>query len=244
MTTQLIPFQFETLPVRVVIQDSNPWWIAADICAVLEIGNSRMALSRLDDDEKGVSSIDTLGGKQDMATINEFGLYSLILGSRKPEAKAFKRWITHEVIPTIRATGSFSLAPRPLSVSTKMRIDINRQASCLASNLANVAHDDYRNTMLREAQTNPAFNPFLWKPVDRVLASMNPPDVRALSVAVREQERKERQAKPEYIKRRNYQMLTLRLEGKSYREIGKITGVSHTCAFLTINRQTDQAGGL
>ena len=64
-------------------------------------------ISNLDDDEKGVITSDTLGGKQEMSTINEPGLYSLILRSRKPEAKAFKRWITHEVIPTIRKTGGY-----------------------------------------------------------------------------------------------------------------------------------------
>ena len=61
----------------------------------------------LDDDEKGITISDTLGGKQEMTTINEPGLYSLILRSRKPEAKAFKRWITHEVIPAIRKTGGY-----------------------------------------------------------------------------------------------------------------------------------------
>jgi hypothetical protein len=68
-----------------------------------------MALDRLDEDEKGVSSIDTLGGKQDMAVVNESGLYALILGSRKPEAKRFKRWVTHEVLPSIRKTGTYAV---------------------------------------------------------------------------------------------------------------------------------------
>lgn len=66
-----------------------------------------MTVERLDDDEKGISTIDTLGGKQRMAIINEPGLYSLVITSRKPEAKAFKRWITHEVIPAIRKHGVY-----------------------------------------------------------------------------------------------------------------------------------------
>ena len=70
-----------------------------------------VALSRLDDDEKGVSSIDTLGGVQTMATVNESGLYSLIMGSRKPEAKRFKKWVTAEVLPSIRKTGSYGVDP-------------------------------------------------------------------------------------------------------------------------------------
>lgn len=90
-------------------QESKPSFIAADVCEALEIGNVSMALSRLDDDEKGISTIDTLGGKQDVLTVNESGLFSLILTSRKPEAKIFKRWITHEVLPAIHKTGSYSL---------------------------------------------------------------------------------------------------------------------------------------
>ena len=79
--------------------------MAADVCKALELGNPSMTVERLDDDEKGISTIDTLGGKQRMTIINEPGLYSLVLSSRKPEAKAFRRWITHEVIPTIRKYG-------------------------------------------------------------------------------------------------------------------------------------------
>ena len=75
------------------------------MCRALGLGNSSKAIMPLDDDEKGITISDTLGGKQEMTTINEPGLYSLILRSRKPEAKAFKRWITHEVIPAIRKTG-------------------------------------------------------------------------------------------------------------------------------------------
>lgn len=93
--------------VRVVQVYGEPWFVATDVCRALEISNSRDAVARLDDDEKGVGSTDTLGGKQGMQIINEPGLYTLVLGSRKPEAKAFKRWVTHEVLPTIRKTGSY-----------------------------------------------------------------------------------------------------------------------------------------
>ena len=93
--------------VRVIPRDGEPWFVAADVCRVLEIGNSRMATERLDKDEKGVSTIDTPGGRQEMTIINEPGLYDLIFCSRKPEAKAFKRWITHEVIPAIRKHGEY-----------------------------------------------------------------------------------------------------------------------------------------
>ncbi len=95
--------------IRVIDRDGEPWFITVDACRALELRNSRDAISRLDDDEKGVASIDTPGGPQEMSIINEPGLYTLVLGSRKSEAKAFKRWITHEVLPAIRQTGSYSL---------------------------------------------------------------------------------------------------------------------------------------
>lgn len=118
MITNLVPFNFEGSQVRIITDENGePLFVAVDICEALTIGNSRMALDRLDDDEKGVSSIDTLGGVQEMSVINESGLYSLILGSRKPEAKRFKRWVTHEVLPTIRKTGTYSVSRTPTSLS-------------------------------------------------------------------------------------------------------------------------------
>lgn len=93
--------------VRVVERDGEPWFVAADVCRALDISNSRDAVGRLDEDEKGVVSTDTPGGKQEMSAVNEAGLYNLTLGSRKPEAKAFKRWVTHEVIPSIRKHGAY-----------------------------------------------------------------------------------------------------------------------------------------
>ena len=91
--------------IRTTIQNGEPWFVAADVCKALDI--DKRQTRRLDDDEKGVRSTHTPGGNQDMTIVNEAGLYSLVLGSRKPEAKAFKRWITHEVLPTIRRTGGY-----------------------------------------------------------------------------------------------------------------------------------------
>lgn len=93
--------------IRTLLIDGEPWFVAADVCKALLIVNSRDALTRIDDDEKGVVSTDTLGGRQEVTIVNEPGLYALILSSRKPEAKAFKRWITHEVIPSIRKHGAY-----------------------------------------------------------------------------------------------------------------------------------------
>lgn len=93
--------------IRTVVINGEPWFVAADVCRALEISNSRDAVQRLDEDEKGVVLTDTRGGQQSMTAINEPGLYVLVLGSRKPESKEFKRWITHDVIPTIRKTGGY-----------------------------------------------------------------------------------------------------------------------------------------
>ena len=96
--------------IRAISRDGEPWFVAKDVCTALGVANSRDALARLDDDEKGVGLTDTLGGAQEMTIINEPGLYTLVLSSRKPEARAFKRWITHEVIPAIRRTGGYMAA--------------------------------------------------------------------------------------------------------------------------------------
>lgn len=94
--------------------DDGPWFVAADVCAVLNIGNARQAVSYLDEDEvRQLPVITNDGSGRTLHTnlVNEPGLYSLILRSRKPEAKAFKRWVTHEVLPEIRRTGTYSVAP-------------------------------------------------------------------------------------------------------------------------------------
>lgn len=95
--------------VRIIPVDGELMFVAKDVCDCLEITKHRDAISRLDSDERGSVKLDTTGGKQDIAAINEYGLYSLVLSSRKPEAKDFKRWITHDVIPAIRKTGSYSM---------------------------------------------------------------------------------------------------------------------------------------
>lgn len=97
--------------VRTLENESGIWFVAVDVCAALGIKNSRDALTRLDKDEMTVVSTDShsgkRGGAQSISIVNEPGLYSLVLSSRKPEAKAFKRWITHDVIPSIRKHGAY-----------------------------------------------------------------------------------------------------------------------------------------
>ena len=101
-------FEYQNNKVRTVDMDGEAWFVLKDVCAVLGINNNRMAADRLDDDEKGVSLIDTLGGKQEMVIVNESGLYHVILRSDKPEAAPFRRWVTNDVLPAIRKTGSYN----------------------------------------------------------------------------------------------------------------------------------------
>ncbi len=104
--------------IRTVMIDNEPWFVAADVCRILELTNPTVSLERLDVDEKAKLNLGLKGG--DTNCVNEYGLYTLVLGSRKPEAKAFKRWITHDVIPQIRKTGSYSLNRANLSPELKM----------------------------------------------------------------------------------------------------------------------------
>lgn len=108
MSNEIMNFNFEGADVRVnTDENNNPWFVAKDVCQILELSNPRSSTALLDSDEKDVHIMDTPSGEQKMTVVNEAGLYSLIMRSRKPEAKAFKRWVTHEVLPSIRKTGGY-----------------------------------------------------------------------------------------------------------------------------------------
>lgn len=94
--------------IHTVQKDGEVWFVAADVCRALEVQNATQAIGRLDDDERAMFNI---GRRGEINIVNEPGLYALVLGSRKPEARAFKRWVTHEVLPTIRNKGSYSMQP-------------------------------------------------------------------------------------------------------------------------------------
>ncbi|MBY6277711.1 BRO family protein [Symbiobacterium thermophilum] len=101
-------FSYSGSQVRTIVKDGEVWFVAKDVCEILDISDARKAVQRLDEDERSLIPVtDSLGRKQETFIVNEPGLYTLILGSRKSEAKQFKRWITHEVIPTIRKTGGY-----------------------------------------------------------------------------------------------------------------------------------------
>ena len=108
--TQMQMFDFKGKNVRTVMKDGQPWFVLNDVVQVLELSNSRMVKERLSGDVSSTYPIpDSLGRPQDTTVINEDGLYDTILESRKPEAKAFRKWITGKVLPSIRKTGSYNL---------------------------------------------------------------------------------------------------------------------------------------
>lgn len=152
-STQVQQFTFPLTNQTVRIVDINgvPHWIAKDVCEVLDYNNVGMAVYRLDDDEKGVSIVYTLGGNQKMIVINESGLWSLIMTSRKPEAKPFQKWVTSEVLPTIRKTGGYGQQKQEIPDFSDPAV-LNRfliQQTALGMELkANVKQLEEKNTKL------------------------------------------------------------------------------------------------
>ena len=149
MKSSLTPFAFDDALVRVRTDEhGNPWFVAKDVCRVLEIGNTSDAVSNLDEDEKGIANTDTPSGGQQMLTVSESGLYTLIFRSRKPEARRFRKWVTSEVLPALRRTGSYIMpgvdAATPeavLAVKPSMRERILATAQRVA-NMSGVASNE------------------------------------------------------------------------------------------------------
>ena len=122
--------------IRITDEQGEPWFVAKDICQSLGLEQTARALSALDEDEKGSTIITTLGGDQKVSVINESGLYSLILRSRKPEAKVFKKWVTSEVLPAIRKTGSYSLIEQEIDPAKLLPATLRELASKVEENEA------------------------------------------------------------------------------------------------------------
>ena len=109
--TDLIPFTFEAQTLRVLLIDDAPWWVASDLCAVLGLRNPTMSLRKLDADQVALNQIEGLRGDGMANIVSESGMWTLVLRSDKPQAKRIRRWLTDEVLPQLRRTGSYSLAP-------------------------------------------------------------------------------------------------------------------------------------
>ncbi len=111
----LICFDFAEHSVRVIERGNDPWFVATDVAAVLGYGRAPDMVRMLDDDEKGVHDLHTPGGQQQATIISESGLYACILRSQRPEARAFRKWVTSEVLPAIRKTGTYTVDPDVLA---------------------------------------------------------------------------------------------------------------------------------
>ena len=148
-SAQITPFSFESHAVRIVLRDGEPWFALTDVCTALDIENHRNVRARLDDDERGVQSMDTPGGKQTLSIINESGLYSVILTSRKPEAKRFKKWVTSEVLPAIRKTGKYEQPQVPALPATLPPADVLSILG-LASTMGTVVQQTIFKSVLAE----------------------------------------------------------------------------------------------
>ena len=110
MSNAIQEFNCNARQVRVIMKDNELWFVAKDVCEILENSKYRDAITKLDNNESVSVKVDTLGGTQEMSVINESGLYTLIIRSNQPDAKKFRRWVTHEVLQSIRKTGSYNTA--------------------------------------------------------------------------------------------------------------------------------------
>lgn len=146
---ELQVFTYSGNEVRTVQKNGEPWFVLKDVCTILGIGNNRMASDRLDTDEKGVSQIDTLGGKQEMTIINESGLYNVILRSDKPEAKPFRKWVTSEVLPSIRRTGGYIAGQENLTPDELMAKALMVAQKTLAEREARIADLTVQNQIMQ-----------------------------------------------------------------------------------------------
>lgn len=139
-TNQAVPFEYESHQIRTLVIEAEPWFVAVDICKVLGILESNKALLKLDDDEKEKAPRIKFGvpGGSDVWMVNESGLYALIMRSNKPEAKAFRKWVTSEVLPTIRKQGAY-VAP---SLHTELQDAVEKAMAIAGSQAALGRHID------------------------------------------------------------------------------------------------------
>ncbi|MDB7086980.1 phage antirepressor [Enterococcus mundtii] len=130
-------FNFEQNEIRTVLVNDDPYFVGKDVAEVLGYSNTQKAiLNHVDEEDKGVTKWDTLGGKQNMTIINESGLYSLILKSKLPNARKFKRWVTSEVLPTIRKTGSYTNVPQSFAQALRLAADLEEKNQLLEQQIA------------------------------------------------------------------------------------------------------------
>ena len=155
MENKLMIFENDAFgKVRTLNLNGEPWFVAVDVCSVLDLSNPTIAVSRLDEDERAKFN---LGRQGDATIVNEPGLYTLVLGSRKPEAKAFKRWITHEVIPAIRKYGGYITDEKLKLFAEHPELLDALMKSLYVTHAENLRHRAERQTLLPKADYYDAF---------------------------------------------------------------------------------------
>lgn len=147
-STAITPFNFNEHAVRVIQIEDAPWFVATDVAESLGYKSPKDAASYLDDDEKGSAIVRTPGGEQKLTVINESGLYALVLRSRKPEARKFAKWVTSEVLPAIRKTGSYSL-PYTAQPRDKLTLDQGDELRSMLETAAQKLPPEKRGTFLQ-----------------------------------------------------------------------------------------------
>jgi prophage antirepressor-like protein len=241
-TTALVPFSFDSREIRFIPREDSFSVVAKDIAEALEyVWAGSATIKHVPDEWRGVNSVLTPSGIQEMATLTEQGLYFFVNRSDKPKALPLQKWVAGEVLPSIRRTGTYTLpgavppaVERPLTAA--LRTSINRRAWRLAQD----SYDAWRDAMLDAARFDPAFKPEQWNPVEGLpMPQPEPPDLadmaRQLAMASPFRSRNPQ---------RDYEVLQLRLDGMNYREIGLEVGISGTHAWRIVNRQMGMAGAL
>ena len=127
MANDLMKFDFRGKRVRTVVIEGEPWFVAKDVCEILELSNSREAVSNLDAEELTSAMLTSGGQRREMNIISESGLYALVFKSRKQEAKEFRKWVTKEVLPQIRKTGKYALTPTGYIEALEALIEAEKQ---------------------------------------------------------------------------------------------------------------------
>lgn len=148
MLNPLQEFSFQNQPVRIIEQDGQPWFVAKDVCVVLGLANTTNAIRPLDRDEVTLKSFK--GSHRPTNIISESGLYALIVRSSKPQAKAFRKWVTSIVLPTIRKTGKFEIEPKP-EASSSVSIDKDRYIQLLEAENVYLRREPARRDVLAKA---------------------------------------------------------------------------------------------